>query len=117
MTKSNRFIKKFTEDLHAEIFSYIGSTPNFPTDGSEEFIENVLRSTYFSVQKTLKNEQQNFHEFGTIEYYKKQMNLIKAFEEYRSVSLFEWKVKYYKRQRKVFTKPFKNISDLEMGRI
>lgn len=116
MTKSNRFIKKFTEDLHAEIFSYIGSTPNFPTGGSEEFIENVLRSTYFSVQKTLKNEQQNFHEFGTIEYYKKQMNLIKTFEEYRSVSLFEWKVKYYKRQKKVSAKPFKNISDLEMGR-
>lgn len=116
MTKSNRFIKKFTEDLHAEIFSYIGTTPYFPTAGSEEFIEDVLRSTYFSVQKTLKNEQQNFREFGTIEYYKKQMNLIKTYEEYRSVSLFEWKVKYYKRQKKVLAKPFKNISDLEMGR-
>lgn len=34
MTKSNRFIKKFTEDLHAEIFSYIGSTPSVKPDNS-----------------------------------------------------------------------------------
>ncbi len=117
MTKSNRFIKKFNEDLHAEIFSYIETHPIFSTAGSEKFIENVLRSTYFSAQKTLKNEQQNFHEYGSIEYYKKQMQLINAYEKYRVLTLIDWQERYVWRQKKVLTKTLKNIADLEMGRI
>lgn len=117
MTKSNRFIKKFNEDLHAEIFFYIETHPIFSTAGSEEFIENVLRSTYFSAQKTLKNEHHDFHEYGTIEYYKKQMQLINAYEKYRSLTLIDWQDRYVRRQKKVLTKTLKNISDLEMGRV
>lgn len=109
MAKSNRFTKKFKESVHDQIFAVleenncileVAKKDKKLRKKVEPLIAEVLRFNYFNVQAAMKREQEFWHEFGTVEYYKKQMKLITVFEGYCSLSFGDWIDKYFCKMEK-----------------
>lgn len=77
MARSNYYSKKFRRLIIREI--QVQSTWN-GLDKTLKEIRNIAKKCYFEVQMELKNTQEKYHEFGTMEYYSKQAALLKDYE-------------------------------------
>lgn len=77
MASSNYYVKKLRRLIVQEF--RVKST----RDGLDEALKEVryiAKKCYFEVQMELKNTQEKYHEFGTMEYYAKQAALLKNYQ-------------------------------------
>jgi len=103
MTNS-RITKEFNKEVHTQIFVIIEEHKQVLNSESkeksqkklvQELIVNAIRESYFQTQKNFKEQQEQFHEYGVMDYYKMQNKLVTLFECYKNFAISEWVERYF----------------------
>lgn len=101
---NSRITKEFNKEVHTKVFGIIEEHKQVLSNDSkektakrvvQELIVNAIRESYFFTQKNFKEQQEQFHEYGVLEYYKMQNKLVSSFEIYKKFPLSEWIDRYF----------------------
>lgn len=90
MARSNKYSKEFRKLVIQEL--RVESTKFGLSEALKE-VPCITKKCYFEVQIELKNIQEKYHEFGTMEYYRKQAALLKDYELALKRTNEEWEKK------------------------
>lgn len=77
MLSKSRYSREFRKLLVQE---FRAKTAKDGLDEALKEVRNIAKKYYFEMQIELKNTQEKYHEFGTMEYYAKQAALLKDYE-------------------------------------
>mgnify|MGYP004443217489 CR=1 FL=1 len=90
MARNNQYSKELRRLIIQEF--RVKSTKDGLTEALRD-VRNIAKKCYFEVQTELKNTQEKYHEFGTMEYYAKQSALLKDYELAVKRTNEEWEKK------------------------
>lgn len=77
MARSNYYAKKLRRLIIQEIRVQVAWNG---LDKTLKEARNIAKKCYFEVQAELKNTQEKYHEFGTMDYYKMQSTLLEDYD-------------------------------------